>query len=334
MSIIGYQEVAENTFSQKTIVKAIMSSVHNIAIKAFASVCLILMLASCNDQQVSNIEKKYQDSIAVLKNQLEQANAQIKVLRFPADQRLNQIAELFNAQEYDKVRKEIKDLRDVFPNAKENAEAEKYSEKVAAIEAAKKAEEERLKALGFKALSTIQSITIGENKIVFSNLKIGLKYTHDVYPTYSGSEWREHTADKGSSFISYNMDVTSTSKDPNIPTIAFYSVNGEQLIHQNTFWVNFARWSDYGCYLGNEPDLKNDFSKVSTVKFRVGAQLEDNYFKKPYVIVLKKANTLSRQYDRFENPPVSYSGSEGYPATLTIDDFKNGKYVALKVANL
>lgn len=29
MSIIGYQEVAENTFSQKTIVEAIMSSVHN-----------------------------------------------------------------------------------------------------------------------------------------------------------------------------------------------------------------------------------------------------------------------------------------------------------------
>lgn len=77
MSIIGYQGVAENKFLQKTIVEAIMSSVHNIVIKAFVSISLILMLASCNDQQVSNIEKKYQDSIAVLKNQLEQANAQI-----------------------------------------------------------------------------------------------------------------------------------------------------------------------------------------------------------------------------------------------------------------
>lgn len=74
MSIIGNQGVAENKFSQKTIVETIMSSVHNIAIKAFVSISLILMLASCNDQQVSNIEKKYQDSIAVLKNQLEQAN--------------------------------------------------------------------------------------------------------------------------------------------------------------------------------------------------------------------------------------------------------------------
>ena len=306
-----------------------------IALVVFIIVFLLLMLASCNGPlgNSAEIEKKYQDSLAAVRKELKEAKSKIQLLSFPADKRLLHITELFNAQEYDKAKKEIAELKNLFPYASENAECSKMLEQISTLEAAKKAEEERIKALGFKALSTEQNVTIGENKIAFSNLKIGPKYTHDVYPTYSGSEWREHTADKGSSFISYNMDITSTSKDPNIPTIAFYSVDGARLVHQITFWVNFARWSDYGCYLGNEPDLKNDFSKVNTVKFRVGAQLEDSYFKKPYVVVLKKSNTLSRHYERFENPPVSYIGEAGYPATLTIDNFNNGQYIAIKLAN-
>lgn len=334
MSIENYHGEVEYPFSKKLVFNVMKS----FAIFSMATFGLFFVY-SCGSKSETNakiaeVEKKYQDSLTILRNELKEARSKIEVLSYPADQRFSHIAELFNAQEYDKAKEEIADLKNVFPNAAENSECTKILEKIAAIEAAKKAEEERIKALGFKALSTVQNVTIGENKILFSNLKIGLKYTHDVYPTYSGSEWREHTADKGNSFISYNMDITSSSKDPNIPTIAFYSIEGEKLVHQTTFWVNFARWSDYGCYLGNEPDLKNDFSKVNTVKFRVGAQLEDNYFKRPYAVVLKKSNTLSRHYDRFENPPVSYTGYDGYPSSLTIEDFNKGQYVALKIANL
>lgn len=296
-------------------------------------------LSSCNlssdtSDRIAEVEKMYQDSLSLLRNELKDAKAQIEILSFPADQRLQKAKDLLEAGELDKAFKEIEALRKIFPNSSEATNSVSLLTRIDELKEAKRKEEERIKALGFKALSVSQNVTIGENKISFSNCKIGLKYIHDVYPTYSGSEWREHTADKGSSYISFNMDITSSSKDPNIPTIAFYSVEGGKLMHETTFWVNFARWSDYGCYLGNEPDLKNDFSKVNTVKFRVGAQLEDSYFKKPYIVVLKKSNTLSRHYDRFENPPVSYSGNADYPGTLRIDDFKDGQYVALKIANL
>ena len=311
--------------------------------KSFVSLIVGLVgisyISSCNSNsetsvRIADVEKKYQDSLSILRNELKDAKAQIEMLSFPADQRLQKAKDLLEAGELDKAFKEIEVLRQIFPNSPESAHSVSLLARIDELKEAKRKEEERIKALGFKALSVSQNVTIGENKISFSNCKVGLKYTHDVYPTYSGSEWREHTADKGSNYISFNMDITSSSKDPNIPTIAFYSVQGDKLIHEKTFWVNFARWSDYGCYLGNEPDLKNDFSKVNTVKFRVGAQLEDNYFKKPYVIVLKKSNTLSRHYDRFENPPVSYSGNADYPGFLRIDDFNNGQYVALKIANL
>jgi len=38
-----------------------------------------------------------------------------------------------------------------------------------------------------------------------------------------------------------------------------------------TFETEYARWSSYGHYLGNYTDKINDFSKVSTVRFKLGA---------------------------------------------------------------
>ena len=198
------------------------------------------MLASCNDQQVSNIEKKYQDSIAVLKNQLEQANAQIKVLRFPADQRLNQIAELFNAQEYDKVRKEIKDLRDVFPNAKENAEAEKYSEKVAAIEAAKKAEEERIKALGFKAFKDNSTAKFDNTTYSFSGFTYGrtftFEYVHDV------NEYSYEVADKGHTYILASLSISTKENYASNPKVYACEIKDGKLKEIDDFRIEYASY--------------------------------------------------------------------------------------------
>ena len=256
---------------------------------------------------------------------------EVSKLKFPADQRLAKIKSLIESDKLKSAEKEIKELKTCFPESEEAKEAENLNSVISEKREAIKAEKERLRALGFKALKTESTIQIDENKVVISNCQIGSKYTHDVYPTYSGSEWREHTADKGNKFISFNMNITSESKDPNIPTLAFYSVEGDKLYHRKDFWVNFARWSDYGCYLGNETDLINDFRKASTVQFRLGAQLENEYFEKPYIVVLKKNNALVRTYDRFENPPVSYEGDANYPYSLSLEDFNEDKFVAIKI---
>ena len=297
------------------------------------------MVCACNSEsetlsRIAEVEKMYQDSIVVLKDALKEQQKQIDLLSYPADQRFLKVKEQIDAGELDKASTGISELKKLFPNSQEADASSALIKQISELKEVKRKEEERLKALGFKALKIVRNATIDNNKISVSNCKIGLKFTHDVYQTYSGSAWMEHTADKGSSYISYNMDVTSSSKYPQIPTIAFYSIIGDKLSLETTFRVEFAQWSDYGCYLGNEPDHINDFAKVSTVKFRVGAQLENNYFQEPYVIVLKKANTLSRHYDKFENPPVSYSGDDEYPQSLTIEDFNNDQYVALKIANL
>ena len=72
------------------------------------------------------------------------------------------------------------------------------------------------------------------------------------------------------------MSVTSTEKNPDIPTLAIYSISGDKLIKEGTFRIEFARWDNYGSYLGNEPDTRNDFSKVNTVGFKLGCEVNES----------------------------------------------------------
>lgn len=105
---------------------------------------------------------------------------------------------------------------------------------------------------------------------------------------------------------------------------------------EGTMEVRFAYWQDYGHYLGNYPDYGNDFAKTSTIRFKLGDEVSTELTTKPYAIVLKKTNGLSRKYDRYKNPPVSYSGYIDYPYKLSLDDFTgdNARYVIIKIANL
>lgn len=299
----------------------------------------IMAMASCSGREEST--KNLQAEVDSLKNVITSQQVSISsmrdsiaILQFPADQRLTKIKQLIAEGSFAGAKKEISALQSYFPNSQEAAQCpalvESIDSKIEAIEA----EKERIKALGYKALKPQTKVSIGYNTIVFSSFSTGAKFIHDVYPTYTGSSWLEHTADRGNKFISCAMDVSSTSKDPNIPTLAFYAVQGDKLVHKGNFWVQMGRWQDYGTYLGNEPDLKNDFSKVSTVKFKLGLELPDANFSAPYIIVLKKANTQVRHSERFRNPPIYYDGNAGYPQTLNIDNFNQGDYVAIKIANL
>ena len=116
---------------------------------------------------------------------------------------------------------------------------------------------------------------------------------------------------------------------------AVYYVNGDVLEYSyTTFITRFARWDDYGSYLGNDADFNNDFSKVNTVRFKIGAEVQDEYLKRPFVIVLKKEGVLERTYDQFSTPEVSYSGYASFASTLTLADVgESGQYAVIKRYN-
>lgn len=266
------------------------------------------------------IIKIYRDSIALLK--------------YPADQRLAKIKALIKDEDYAEASSQIAKLQSVFPNSSEAEECNALQNEINLKIEAKEAERQRVLALGFKALKTESRINVGYNTVTISNISVDKTFVHDTYGTYSGSSWYYNTADRGNKYITAAMSVTSTSKNPNIPTLAFYNVKGNLLELQGVFRIEMARWDDYGTYLGNYNDNNNDFSKVSTVKFKLGCELPEEDFSKPYIVVLKKDNTHSRSVNRFHTPPVSYSGEHSYPQVLTLDDFEDGNYVAVKIANL
>lgn len=256
----------------------------------------------------------------------------IAILKFPADQRLNKINALISSGDYNEAKKAVAELVSIFPESKEAKNAESLNARIDDLIAKKIAEEQRIKALGFKALKTSSTITIDYNKVVLSSFSIGNTMTFDSY----SYEYHYFTADRGNKYVSASMSVTSEDKNPQLPQLALYKIEGDKMFFKGTFLTRFAHWEDYGTYLGNYNDNRNDFSKTSTVKFKVGIEIGEDVLKEAYAIVLKKENGLTRSYERFQNPPVSYIGTVSYPNSLSLEDFtkEGSQYVAVKVANL
>ena len=256
----------------------------------------------------------------------------ISMLSISSEQRLSKVNSLISSGEYSEAKKEMRLIVKLFPQSKEAQSSSQVLQRIDDLIAKKKAEEERMKALGFKGLKTVSSVTIGYNKVSFSNISVGNTFVFDSYD----DEWWSRKADRGNVYVTAVMSVTSTSHDPKLPTLAVYSIKGDEMVKEGVMTIEFARWSSYGHYLGNYSDYKNDFAKTSTIRFKLGVEVSENVTKGPYAVVLKKSNELSRSYDRFDNPPVSYTGHVSYPYTLKLINFTgdNSEYVVVKIANL
>ena len=300
-------------------------------------IALFLLLHACGvDQAEYDRIKKERDELTteVSNNHavIQVLRDSIKMLSFPADQRLNKINNLVSTGDYTQAKQEISLLNSLFPESKEAQSTSAIIERIDKLIAQKKAEEERIKALGFKALKSSSTITIGYNKVEFSNISVGTTFTFDSNSSY----YSYRTADRGNKYISAAMKITSESKNPKLPQLAIYTISGDHMTYEGIFATKFARWDDYGSYLGNYHDNGNDFAKTSSVRFKVGREVSEDIIKGPYALVLIKENVLTREYEEYENPPVSYSGIVNYPSSLSLDDFlkEDSQYVVVRIANL
>ena len=326
MSIVKHHGEVEYTFSKKSVFWVM---------KKFATFCLatfgLFLVHSCNstDVKIAEVEKKYQDSLTILRNDLKEAKSKIELLSYPADQRMQKAKDLLDAGELDKAKTEIEQLKTLFPNSLEASSSNALLTKIEELKEAKRKEEERIKALGFKAISEQTTVKIDYNIVTFSNISIGKNYIHDSYD----DRYFYNDADRDCKYVSVLMSVKSEDHDPNIPQLALYTINGDKMTLEGSFRTEFNHWEDYATYLGNYHDSHNDFSKVNTVKFKLGLQVSDEILARPYAIVLMKKNVLIRQYERFRNPPVYYSGDANYPSSLSLERFKSN-YVMIKRFNL
>lgn len=290
---------------------------------------LILTLSAC-DNKTADYNRSQQE-LTLARDSIIMLQKRIEELSYPADHRLDNITRLFKNRELDSATIEINELTSLFPQSEEAQKAIDIATEIEAIRKAKIEEEKRLKALGFKAIKENTNVSFGDIKVTFNSFKTAKTYTFDHYDT----RYFYRQADKGHKYISAAMSITSDSTDPLLPQCAVYFVDGDKLTYSGiTFNTHFARWDDYGAYLGNYADFNNDFSKVNTVKFKIGAQVSDNDLKRPSVIILKKEGALTRKHNTFSLPEISYSGSVNFPLELTLQDVgESGMYVIIKKYN-
>ena len=238
--------------------------------------------------RITEIEKKYQDSIKVLKKELNEANNKIEILSFPADQRLLHIGELFNSGDYSSVKKEVAELKRVFPNAKESESSNEYLKKIEAIEAAKKAEEERIKALGFKAFKDNSTAKFDNTTYSFSGFTYGrtftFEYVHDV------NEYSYEVADKGHTYILASLSISTKENYASNPKVYACEIKDGNLKEIDDFRIEYASYNTYGASIGNYSETSHDFSYVSSVKYKMAAQIPQSYTSKPIVIIVRKTS--------------------------------------------
>ena len=236
--------------------------------------------------KIAEVESKYQDTIKILRHQLSEANEKIGILSYPADQRLAHIGELFNSGDYDGVKKETAELKRVFPNAKENDGCNEYLKKIEAIEAAKKAEEDRIKALGYKAFKDNPTVKFGNVTYSFSGFTYGRTFTFEY--VLDVNEYSYEVADKNCTYILASLSIATKENHASPPRVYACEIVDGKLKEIDDFRIEYATYDTYGASIGNYSETSHDFSKVSSVKYKMAAQIPQSYTSKPIVIIAKK----------------------------------------------
>lgn len=273
----------------------------NLSIVFIVSAIATCLLLSCTQAskadvsaQIAEIEGKYQDTIKVLRKQLSEANDKIGVLSYPADQRFAHIGELFNSGDYYGVKKEVAELKRVFPNAKENDGCYEFLKKIETIEAVKKAEEEKIKALGYKAFKDNPTVKFDNVTYSFSGFTYGRTFTFEY--VLDVNEYSYEVADKNCTYILASLSISTKENYASNPNVYACEIVDGKLKELDDFRIEYATYNTYGASIGNYSETSHDFSKVSSVKYKMAAQIPQSYTNKPIVIIVRKTSGyLSRE---------------------------------------
>ncbi|EKB61413.1 hypothetical protein [Bergeyella zoohelcum] len=265
-----------------------------------------------------------------VKKELEECRANVAKLENTPQSKFTIIEELLAKGEKEKAAKEMKELITKFPNSQEALRSNELLISVEKEIIAQKELEEKKKTLGFKMLSESNMVSYGEIKMSFSSVTTGGRWVSNAY----GDTYHYRDSERGNKMILAKLSITSKEKNPNLPPILVYKMIDGKLVYTDKLKYSFSRWSDYGAYLGNYQDYRNDFAHTSTIPFSCGVEIsEEDLNTSSIFIVVKKKGCFFREEDRFGNPPVRYvEGTCGAKDILTVDDFDK-EYHLIKIFN-
>lgn len=206
---------------------------------------------------------------------------------------------------------------------------------VAQLEAkleARQALARQLEARGFYALAPTKAAAVNGFLIKVESIALANRWvfnTHDYQYNYRDVQ-------RGEKFVLLKTTLQSTdrSRDPDLPEIGIYAIDGKEMRHLASMDYEFRKWTSYGSYIGLHHDFKNDFAHSSAIPFTAAASIDEDAAKEPFAVVATGSLCHSRG-EQIGQPEVVYrrDSSCNYKNVLSPEDFNSGPYKVLAVFN-
>lgn len=300
-------------------------------IKLLVATAFAVALSGCGKQAATSAETS-ENPLAAQVEELKAENTRLKAenaeLRTTPTVLLAEVTKNVQGHNVAEAESALARLGAKFPESAEAQAGEKLIGQLKSEEAKKAQESARLAALGFKGLPVAAKLTNADSTLQLRSATTSSRWIFDAY----GNEWRYIEAEKGKTFITAKVTVSSEEKNPNLMGMAAYVAVGAQLRRLGSFEYRFSRWDDYASYLGNDADYRNDFAHSSSIPFSLAATVSRDEMKGDIYLVATKEGCFTRSEDRFKNPPVWYYSSTcaSLPSTLSLNDFERADLAVLK----
>lgn len=261
-------------------------------IKLISILAIALIIISCNNEserKYSELEQKYNilnEENKSLKSRLNVMVDSVSMLKFSASDRLYQIKKLFSDNDLEMAKKQIVELKAIFPLSKEIQEIDKLEIAIAKKEEEQRKEEERIKALGYKVFKDNTSGKVGDVSFVLSGFTFGTQFTFGSCSDVG--EYSYRTADKDNRYLLASLSLSTKEKYARVPDFYLYKIEGGNLHKIGYFSDEYASWTSYGAKIGNYSDDSHDFSKVNTVKYKLACEISTELTKQPLIMIVKK----------------------------------------------
>lgn len=265
-------------------------------LRILSFITIAIAIVSCDNNKLksdySNLEKKYNILTSTndsLKSRLDILTDSITILKYSASDRLHNIKKSISDNELENAKEQIEALKRIFPKSKEISEANNLAIVIAQKEEAQKKEEERIKALGYKAFKNNTSGNIGKVSYNLSGFTFGTRYTFD-YCNDVG-EYSYRTADKDNRYLLASLLLSTKEKYASVPNFYLYKIENGNLQKVGFFSGEYASWTSYGAKIGNYSDDSHDFAKVNNIKYKLACEISKDLTSKPLIMLAKKDET-------------------------------------------
>lgn len=267
---------------------------------------------------------------AQLKAEVARLKAQVEALSVTAQTLLDRVSSALAADDLEQARTSVDTLEQRFAQSPQAKAARAQLARAEARQQQKQALAKQLEARGFYALPTTNAAQVDDITLKVESIEFGERWTFDS----RSDEWSYREAERGQRFLLLKTTIQSNLKNPMLPDVAVYRIDGKQMALLERLRYEFRRWEGYGNYIGLYHDFRNDFAHSPAVSFNAAASIDAELTRQPLAVVVT-GEMCHEKETRIGQPAIGYSPRYDCKpkAELSLEDFTKGKARVLSFLN-